>query len=122
MAGTLISSTLSDGTNSTSTTNAIIGSAKAWVNFAGNGTPTISASYNVSSVTYVSTGIWNITFANALSSSSFCAVIGQGQNSTNNQTSNTSYNYATTGLTIQHFEANTTNNIANSGMSVAIFR
>ena len=73
---------------------------QAWVNFAGNGTPTINASYNVSSVTYVSTGIWNITFANALSSSSFCAVIGQGQNSTNNQTSNTSYNYATTGLTI----------------------
>jgi hypothetical protein len=118
---TLTSTTLSDGTNSTSSTNSIRGSAKAWVRFNGNATPTITAAYNVSSVTYVSAGIWNITFATALSSNSFCVVMGQGENSVANQTSNTSYNYATTGLTVGHFESGANRNTGNFGMSVAIF-
>ena len=75
MAGTLVISTLSDGTNSTSATNSIRGGAKVWVNFNGN-TAAIRASYNVTSVTRNSTGNYTITFTNSLGSASYCAVLG----------------------------------------------
>jgi len=67
MAGTITVSTLSDGTNSTSSTNCIQGSAKVWVNFDGTTSPaTIKASYNVSSVTRNATGDYTVNFTNAL--------------------------------------------------------
>jgi hypothetical protein len=70
MAGTLTISTLSDGTNSTSSTNCIQGSAKAWVNFNGSG-GAINASYNVSSITVNGTGDYTINFTNAMASSNY---------------------------------------------------
>ena len=67
MAGTLTISTLSDGTNSTSSTNCIKGSAKAWGNFsAQSGTITVRGSYNVSSITRQSTGNYTINFTTAM--------------------------------------------------------
>ena len=67
MAGTLTIATLSDGVNSTSSTNCINGSAKAWVNFDGLNSPySIRASYNVSSVTRNSAGIYTVNFTNAM--------------------------------------------------------
>jgi hypothetical protein len=66
MAGTLTISTLSDGTNSTSATNCIQGSAKAWVNFNGTGTVAIMASYNVSSITDNGTSDYTVNFTNAM--------------------------------------------------------
>jgi hypothetical protein len=71
MAGTLVISTLSDGTNSTSATNCISGSAKAWVNFAGS-TATIRASYNVSSITRNTTGQYFVNLTNALADTNYC--------------------------------------------------
>jgi hypothetical protein len=73
---TLQSTNLSDGTNSTSTTNAIKGSAKAWVNFNGVTTATINASYNISSVTRNSNGDYTINFTNALANSYYTAAFG----------------------------------------------
>jgi hypothetical protein len=64
MAGTLVISTLSDGTNSTSATNAIQGSAKAWANFNASAA-TIRASYNVSSVVRNAVGDYTVNFSNA---------------------------------------------------------
>ena len=65
MAGTLTISTLSDGTNSTSSTNCIQGSARAWVNFNGtNGA--IRGSYNVSSVTRNGTGDYTVNYTNPM--------------------------------------------------------
>jgi hypothetical protein len=78
MAGTLTISTLSDGTNSTSATNCIQGSAKAWVNFDGQGTVAIRASYNVSSITDNGTGDYTINFTNALPDANYCAVSSAG--------------------------------------------
>jgi hypothetical protein len=76
MAGTLTISTLSDGTNSTSATNPIKGSAKAWVNFNGvNGA--VNGSYNVSSVTVNSTGNYTVTFTNAFPNINY-SVVTQG--------------------------------------------
>ena len=74
MAGTLTVSTISDGTNSTSATNAIQGSAKAWVNFNGTGTVAIRASYNVSSITDNGTGDYTVNFTNALPDANYVFV------------------------------------------------
>lgn len=85
MAGTLTISTLSDGTNSTSATNCIQGSAKAWVNWNGVTTASIRASYNVSSVTRNGTGDYTINFTNALTDSNYVVTCGwNGYNTTDN--------------------------------------
>jgi hypothetical protein len=78
MAGTIVSDVLQDGAgNSTATTNAIKGSAKAWVKFdstgaiyGGSGT----GSYNVSSVTKNSTGNWTANFTTAMPNTSYALV------------------------------------------------
>jgi hypothetical protein len=62
--------TISNGTVSTSTANVING-AKAWVNFNGAGTPTIRASYNVSSITGIATGRYIVNFTNAFSDANY---------------------------------------------------
>jgi predicted nucleic acid-binding Zn-ribbon protein len=73
MAGTLTSDTLQDGAgNSTATTNAIKGSAKAWVYW--NSSVAIQKSYNVSSVTLVSAGLYTINFTTALADTNFAMV------------------------------------------------
>jgi hypothetical protein len=65
---TLKTNTLSNvaGTASTAIENAINGSAKAWVNFNGTGTVAIRASYNVTSITDLGTGLYQINFTNAM--------------------------------------------------------
>lgn len=70
MPGTLVITTLSDGTNSTSATNAIQGSAKAWVNFIGS-TGVIRASYNVSSVTRNGVGDYTVNMTNTLADANY---------------------------------------------------
>jgi hypothetical protein len=75
MAGTLTISTLSDGTNSTSSTNCIQGSAKAWGRFsATGGTVSINGSYNISSITRSSTGIYVVNFTNAMANANYSVV------------------------------------------------
>ena len=74
MAGTLTIATLSDGTNSTSSTNCIQGSAKAWISYNGVA-QTISASFNVSSVTYNGTGDYTINFTTSMANANY-AVTG----------------------------------------------
>lgn len=70
MAGTLVISTLSDGTNSTSSTNCIRGSAKAWLYCNAS---TVLSSYNISSFTF-SGGNYSINFTNAMSDANYCVV------------------------------------------------
>lgn len=85
MAGTLTISTLSDGTNSTSTTNCIKGSAKAWVNYQGgngNTSGTINSSFNVSSITANSTGNWTVNITTAMANANYVV-----QTSVNNSSS-----------------------------------
>ena len=78
MAGTLVISTLSDGTNSTSSTNCIQGSAKAWVHFNGTTSPgTILASYNVTSVTKTATGQYTANFTNAFSDANYAYALSR---------------------------------------------
>ena len=53
-------------TESVNVTNVVNGSAKAWVNFNGEGTLAIRASFNVASVTDLGTGYYRINFTNAM--------------------------------------------------------
>ena len=53
--------------------NAIYGSAKAWVNFAG-ASGTVNGSYNISSVTRSSTGIYVINMTTSMSNTSYATV------------------------------------------------
>ena len=77
MAGTLTLSTISDGSVSTSSTNCIQGSAKAWVSF--NGTAaTVTASYNVSSVTRSGTGSYVVNFTNAFANANYTGLAMSG--------------------------------------------
>lgn len=100
MAGTVVTgiiqaSTVSDGTNSTSATNCIKGSAKAWVRWDTPTTPNILGSYNVSSVTYITAGNWNINFTNPLSSANYVAVgSNNGLTGVNNFVTNFGANFA----------------------------
>jgi len=107
MAGTLTISTLSDGTNSTSSTNCIQGSAKAWVNFVGS-SGSVTASYNVSSVTRNATGNYTISFTNAFSDNKYAitaccdfqlgtnnvGIIGGNSNGTNGTKTTSAYSVA----------------------------
>jgi len=103
MAGSLTIGTLSDGTNSTSATNPIRGSAKAWVNFTGS-TATIRSSYNVSSITRNSTGDYTVNFTTAFSDANYsiCGVaspsygVANGNLSIDAQTSSLSESAPTT--------------------------
>jgi hypothetical protein len=71
---TLTVSTISNGSVSTSSTNVIQGSAKAWVNFNGTGTVAIRDSYNVSSITDGGTGIYTINFTTAMPNANYSVV------------------------------------------------
>ena len=79
MAGTLTISTLSDGTNSTSSTNCIKGSAKAWIQFVGS-TGTINGSFNVSSITVNTTGDYTVNFTTAMSNINYAVTASVSPN------------------------------------------
>jgi aspartokinase len=80
MAGTLTISTLSDGTSSTSATDIVKGSARAWVNFNGIPTVAIRASYNVSSVTRNGAGDYTVNFTNAMVDANYSVQIMASSN------------------------------------------
>jgi len=120
MPGTLVITTLSDGTNSTSATNCIQGSAKAWVNFNGTGTVAIRASYNVSSITDNGTGLYTVNFTNAFADVNYAALASYGgQEPSGGQ----GVRIPMTSSTTTSIQMNYANQNADSAyMSVAIFR
>lgn len=87
---TVTSTTLSDGTNSTSSTNPILGSAKAWINYKGTATVSIRGSYNVSSVTVNGTGDYTVNFTTAFSNTNYAGVITSASDNAAPSTANTS--------------------------------
>jgi hypothetical protein len=81
MAGTLVISTLSDGTNSTSATNVTRSPILAWMYYNGiSGSQSLIRSYNVSSVTYNSTGNYTANFTSSLPATSYAFVGGAQAN------------------------------------------
>lgn len=75
MAGQLTIDTLKASTGVLATQNGMTGIAKAWVYFDGTpASPTINGSFNISSVTKVSSGIFNITMTTAMPSTNYATV------------------------------------------------
>ena len=69
--------TLNSDTGVLATQNGMTGIAKAWVTFAG--AATISASFNVSSVTNISTGVYSVSFTTAMADANYAVnVSGRG--------------------------------------------
>jgi hypothetical protein len=63
-------------TTGTVLNDATVGVCRAWVNYKGTATRAINASFNVSSVTFVSTGTYTINFTTTLSDANYAAVVG----------------------------------------------
>ena len=88
---TLEVSNLNDGTTTVGTTFITNGSAKAWVNFDGTGTIATRDSFNISSLTDVSTGQYRSNFTNNMGNDDYAcsfyhtANSGSGMTSFNNQ-------------------------------------
>jgi len=82
MAGQLTIDTLRASSGVLATQNGMTGIAKAWVQFVGGTSPSINGSFNVSSVTYVATGVYQINFTTAMSNSNYapqaCYAINAG--------------------------------------------
>lgn len=76
---TLRVNTLQDATGSDQP--AMVGAAKAWVNFNGTGTVAIRAAFNVSSITDNGTGTYVVNFTNALSNANYSAVFSTSTSS-----------------------------------------
>lgn len=85
MAGTFVSDTMQDGVgNSTSTTNVIQGSAKAWVKFSvSGGVVTVNGGYNMSSVTRTAQGQFTFVMTTAVSNANYSVVTSAGLDSSN---------------------------------------
>ena len=87
--GTLQTDVINASTGVFSTNNAYSGIAKAWVNFNGtNGA--INGSFNVSSVTYVSTGTYTVNFTTAMANANYVvslmsSIASSASNGTTNQ-------------------------------------
>jgi len=81
------------------------GAAKAWVNFVGGSTPTVNQSFNVTSVTYVSAGNWQVNFTTAFSNTSYCPIVGTANNSVANTGNTIAVVNSTSQVSVAHFEA-----------------
>ena len=78
MAGQLTIDTLKASSGVLATQNGMTGICKAWVNWDGFTSPytNIRASFNVSSITYVSGAIYRANFTTAMPDANYCTMIG----------------------------------------------
>ena len=123
MAGTLTISTLSDGTNSTSATNCIQGSAKAWINYKGTATQSIRASYNVSSVTVNGTGDYTVNFTTAMANANYSTLVSIGPTQGTVADCTVITSYTTTGVRIStyYFYSTSKTSADYSTINIAVF-
>ena len=128
---TLVAQTISNGTVSTSSANVIQGSAKAWVNFNGTGTPAIRASYNVSSITGIGTGQYRVNFTNAFNDTNYLTVCSAGVDRNGNSvtgwfgtdiSASPSYSNKTTSAVQVASLSGTNSNLNTIDFNVACFR
>ena len=79
MAGQLTIDTLRAGSGVLATQNGMTGIAKAWVQFAGS-TATIAGSFNISSITRSSTGIYTVNFTTAMTNINYTVNVNVAAN------------------------------------------
>ena len=63
--------------------NGVTTNALAWVSFVPGSTPTIRSSYNVASLTRVSTGIYTVNFTNSTTDANYSALVSGAGTSSN---------------------------------------
>ena len=80
MAGQLTVDTLRAGSGVLATQNGMTGIAKAWANWAGS-TGTIASSFNVSSVTRNSTGLYTVNFTTAMPNANYATNVSANRSS-----------------------------------------
>jgi hypothetical protein len=101
MAGALTISTLNDSSGVLATQNGMTGIAKAWLNYNAV-TQSVRNSFNVSSVTYVSTGRYTVNFTTAMPNANYvvdCGNIGYvGVRSVNIYSLNGTYTTTSVGV------------------------
>ena len=88
---TLEVSNLNDGTTTVATTYVTNGSAKAWVNFQGDGTVAIRDSLNTSSITDTTTGQYFQNYTSNMNAVDYCSVGSAGKSSGGHTESNSGY-------------------------------
>jgi hypothetical protein len=82
MAGALTISTLNNDTGVLATQNGMTGIAKAWVRAGVSGTtPTITGSFNISSITRNSTGVYTFAFTTAMPNANY-SIVAMGSTDT----------------------------------------
>ena len=113
--GTINVDTLTASTGVLATQNGMTGIAKAWVNFVGSSSPTINQSFNVSSVTYVSTGVWQVNFTTAFANTNYCPFVGTANNSTLNTGNTIAVVNSVSQIGVYHFEAGNLSNLGQNG-------
>ena len=126
---TIIASNISDGTTSVASTYVVNGSAKAWVNFNGNGTVAIRGSMNVGSITDNGSGDYTANFTAAMSDANYamtaCAEVVNGSgtqiNSVGTLRVSSGTSYYTGSIRVVTNEG-TTQRVDSGVVSLAIFR
>jgi hypothetical protein len=114
LSGPVTVPTLNAPSGVLATQNGMTGIAKAWVNFVGSSSPTINQSFNVSSVTYISTGYWAVNFTTAFANTNYCPIVGTSNNSTVNTGNTIAIVYSVSQTQIVHFEGGTQANLGNN--------
>lgn len=98
MAGTLVIDTLKSSASGTATTfkdsgNVEVGQlCKAWARFVASATPSVTASFNVSSITWNATGDYTVNFTNALADGNYSAISQAATSGGNRAVSFSQYN------------------------------
>jgi hypothetical protein len=106
--------------------NGVNTNAQAWVTYKGTSTQSIRASYNVSSVTYIGTGNYQINFTNAMTDTNYCTV-GMGGTSGSigySVLSNYSSNFTptTSAFQVREYSPGLPGNADADYISIAVFR
>jgi len=114
-----IESQVKTATNATG--SAPVYACRAWVQFSGQGSPSIRGSGNVSSITDDGTGTYTVNFNTAMSDNKFC-VSGNQDNSTMQNAGVEYKNLTSSSVSVntKNFSSNTKKDAGNA--SVAIFR
>ena len=127
MAGKIVASTINDDTGVLATQNGMTGIPKAWVSFNGS-TAAVNSSFNISSITRASAGVYNLSFTTAMANANYSAVVSSSSvlngvtGKFANIHGNTSTGYVTpTTTTMTVTSGYTTGAFDETSMSVAVF-
>ena len=95
--------------------------ARAWAHFNGTGTPALNESHNVSSLTDVSTGNWNVVFETAMATTTYACVANCEPDSYDDE--NCCANpHATTNVRVNNRRTGSGTGVDNGSISVIVFK